>query len=620
MKIFYKLLYLTFIAFLFQNGIGQELILPLNNNSVLKSNAKIFPSKKAVDDFLLEVPFLDDFSNNSPFPDSSNWEDRDAFINHTYAVNPVSSGVATLDAIDEMGSVYSNATIHPKSFIADYLTSHPINLDYPASDSIYLSFYYQSTGLGLMPMEPDSLCIDFYNPSLDSWSNIWHIPGDTIEPFQQVMIPVIDTAFLKNGFKFRFRNRASMPKNTDYKDKRGNVDHWHIDYVRLDRQRSFKDTIIRDVAYTSPPSSMLKDYESLPWDHLEKALNTQYLNNININYFNNDSAVRSITRYLEINDLLNNNTYSPGLPTTQDISPGTTTSFNISTYYPFDFETGDTALFEIKSYIRTDDFDNKANDTIRRTQVFKDYFAYDDGIAERAYGLRGQGTNGGIMAVRFESFISDQLGGLDIYFTQLMDSLNLDYYFTFKIWDDIDGAPGNVLYYQDVDYRVMYGTELNKFTRIKFENPVTVDGVFYVGIQQYNIYMLNIGLDVNNPASSNIIYTTGTDWKESEAPGSLMIRPYVKRYYSSAAEQIQEQRSVIVYPNPVSEFLNFKFSDTSIEENIHIKLYNITGQIVASETNSNESIYVGHLPEGVYIATFQSEQFSYPSERVLISK
>jgi hypothetical protein len=620
MKIFNRLLWLIIFAFLFQNGVGQIVVLPLDNNAVVKSHAKLFPAKKAASDVLLDLPFLDDFSNNSPLPDPANWEDRDAFINKTYAVNPVSTGVATLDAINEFGAIYANATIYPNSFVADHLTSHPVNLDYPAADSIYISFFYQSTGLGLMPLEPDSLCLDFYNPTLDTWSNIWQIPGDTMEPFKQVMIPIADTAFLKNGFQFRFRNRASMPKNTDYIDKRGNVDHWHIDYVRLDRLRSKSDIVIRDVAFSKPLFSMLKDYESLPWDHLQKAHSTQYLNEVEINYFNNDTAIRNVTRYLEIKNLENDDVYSSGAPITQDIFPGTSLSNQISSIYPFEFGIGDTAQFEIKSYLRTDDFDNKVNDTITKIQEFKDYFAYDDGTAERAAGLRGQGTSSGVMAVRFNSYISDQLGGVYIYFTQLMDSLNMDYYFKIKVWDDNNGEPGNILYNEDLDYKVMYRKELNKFSTIKFKNPVPVDGTFYVGIQQFNIFMLNVGLDINNPANNNVIYTIGNNWSVSDVPGSLMIRPFVKRYYSPIEESAPEKGSVLLYPNPVSEYLNVKFPDMQLEEKVNINMYNITGQLVASESNSKENIYVGHLPEGIYIVTFQSEHGSYPSERIIISK
>ena len=56
--------------------------------------------------------------------------------------------------------------------------------------------------------------------------------GD-LQPFRQVMIPITDERFLTSGFRFRFRNRASLSRNNDYPDMRSNVDYWHVDYVRL---------------------------------------------------------------------------------------------------------------------------------------------------------------------------------------------------------------------------------------------------------------------------------------------------------------------------------------------------------------------------------------------------
>lgn len=589
-------------------------------NAVIKDHPDTHSFKKSADDITLELPFLDDFSQKSPFPDPDLWADHFAFINNTYPLNPVSAGVATLDAVNEVGSIYPNASIDPKTFSADLLTSHPINLDYPASDSLYLSFYYQPAGLGLIPKEADSLCVDFYNPSLDSWSTIWQITGDTVRPFKQAMIPITDTAFLKPGFQFRFRNRASLPHNSEYSDKRGNVDHWHIDYVRLDRQRSYSDTILRDVAFTSPLPSLLKEYHALPWDHFNQAYTTHYLGNVEIEYFNNDTAVRNVTRYLKIKDLITNVETTPASPTTQDIFPGTYSSSKLSSIYPFEFDQGDTAHFEVKSYLRTDDFDNKKNDTITQIQVFRDYFARDDGSAERAYGLRGQNTSGGLFAVRYESFIPDELGGVYIYFSQLKDSLNMDYYFRFMVWDDVDGLPGNVIYDADVDYKVFYSTSINKYRRIRFQNTVPVDGTFYVGIMQYNKYLLNVGLDINNPAGDNVLYNLGNGWKITDAPGSLMIRPFVKRGFVSDIHATESDQRMTLYPNPAQEYLYFKAPQNLGDEEFLIKIYNIAGQNILSGKWEGNGFYIGELPEGMYIATFHSEKFSLASEKFIISK
>lgn len=599
-------------------GITQEYVLPLMNNPQLLGN-DLLPVKKTIDDGLIELPVIDDFSYNSPYPDPALWSDNYAYINQGYAVNPPTIGVATLDALDQNGSVYPFATITPQTFDADLLTSRPVNLNYPASDSIYLSFFFQPMGNGLEPRYHDSLFLDFFNPLDTRWISVWSVPGDTLIDFRQVMVPITDSVYLREGFRFRFRNRASLPQNRDYKDKGGNVDHWNIDYVRLDRNRNMADTIIRDVAFQKPIPSLLRNYESIPWDHFGVAYNTIYRPSITLNYFNNDSATRNVTRSASIYDEVWNNLYNPGNSTTQDILPGTSVSHDIQTIYPFQFSRGDTASYLIKAWLRTDDFDNKLNDTIYRRQVFRDYFAYDDGTAERAYGLRGQGTNNGRIAVRFNSFIADELGGVDIYFTQLKDSLNTGYYYKFMVWDDNNGVPGKTIYEDEPDYAVEYADSLNRFIRYKFRQTVSVSGIFYVGLMQYNQFLLNIGMDINKPASGNLLYNLGNDWQQSSAPGSLMLRPFVSRTYSSDKEEVSGSASVRIGPNPATNHLWVDLPPQISGKKVYVSVYDLTGKLIDSYQLTDREIFTGNLPGGVYLFKFTSDNFIHP-EKILIQR
>jgi hypothetical protein len=600
---------------------GQELILPLTGNPLIEHSPNQYPSVRKALAAPLELPFIDDFSSDEYIPDPGKWSDRDAFINRNYAVDPPSIGVATLDAIDSVGSIYPDATMDPKTFIADQLTSRPINLSYPVSDSIYLSFYYQPMGTGIEPGPQDSLALDLFQPVPGRWTTVWNTGGDTLTPFRQVMIPIRDTSFLKEGFRFRFRNRASLPQNLDYTDKRGNVDHWNIDYVRLDRNRFRFDTLIRDVAFLKPIPSMLKNYESIPWDHFEQAYNELYLPYISLTYFNNDNIIRNVTRNIVITDPVHNETYQPGLPTAKDIPPDTSETARVTSLYPFEFQRGDTAVFEIQGAIRTDEFDYKPNDTLLRKQVFRDYFAYDDGTAERAYGLRGQSSINGMIAVRFESFIADNLGGVDIYFTQLKDSLNLNYIFRFLVWDDNEGLPGNLIYSGESYYSVFYADSLNQFTRIAFDQPVPVNGPFYVGIQQSDQYMLNIGLDINKPTNGNLLYNLGPGWEESTAPGMIMLRPYVKRYYSGIpADEIGHRENLYtLYPNPASDYLHVRKEDPLDNRSLTIELFDISGRMIRGYPFSGDPLYVGDLHNGLYIIRLRSESAVVSSHKILIN-
>ncbi|MEZ5082074.1 MAG: T9SS type A sorting domain-containing protein [Bacteroidales bacterium] len=155
---------------------GQEYLSAINGNSILQGFQKYHKqSPLSKSSFYLAepllLPFYDDFSKITIYPDTSRWVDNEAFINSTFAYFPPNYGVATLDAIDADGNVYSNAT--PYTFQADKFTSKPIRLDaefnangdsirpLTLADSIYFSFYYQPQGLGDVPLLQDSLVLEF---------------------------------------------------------------------------------------------------------------------------------------------------------------------------------------------------------------------------------------------------------------------------------------------------------------------------------------------------------------------------------------------------------------------------------------------------------------------------
>src|SRR5690606_33729509 len=150
---------------------------------------------------------------------------------------------------------------YPAYGIADRLTSVPINLAFSAADSVYLSFFYQARGLSgdAFPQPQDSLVLEFYAPQEDTWYRVWRTPYPTasaVQPFKQVMVPIREFRYLRNGFRMRFLNYATLS---------GSSDHWHLDYVRLAAQRTHSDTVIVDTGYLYPQSSILQTYPSVPF-------------------------------------------------------------------------------------------------------------------------------------------------------------------------------------------------------------------------------------------------------------------------------------------------------------------------------------------------------------------
>ena len=613
--ILYILLFL-----LFHNGLkAQEVAIPLSENREAAEYYRHFSAKKATNADTLELPFREDFSTSSVQPDPAKWTDRDVFVNNTYCINPVTNGVATLDAFDYSGSIYPGATLSPRTFVADVLSSRPINLDFPPGDSIYLSFYYQPEGYGDIPDDSDSLMLDFYETDLSRWVNVWRTGGTALHEFRQVLIPVTGEQFLKKGFRFRFRNRASLPSNPHYPDKRGNVDHWNVDYIRLDRYRSASDSILRDVAFTTSLNSVLNDFSALPWSHFETAYNTTLDPYIFARYGNNDSITRNITRSLIFEEPWYGDSFNPGAPTAQDLEAGSDTIVQFDTYYPLDFDRGDSALIRYTASLRTDEFDPKDNDTVVFDQFFGDYYAYDDGTAEAGIGIRGQGSANSSMAVKYHSFIPDQLGGVRISFNQLYDSLNLGYYFKLIVWDDNNGVPGSIIWEDEKDYTPVYSEEFPGFVSYYFTSPVPVDGPFYVGWRQYSEYLLNVGLDLNTTLSSQVRFYIDYkgQWVESDIPGVMMLRPFLYDESTSIQDPGKATREFRVYPNPSSGIIRLQLQPDQLSGNSLVEIFDAGGRRVLTRNISAPSLDTGHLPDGLYIIRVSTGKALYYSKLMI---
>ena len=611
-----KLINIFFLLFPFYfYGFSQEILVPpaVNQDAREYYLTRNSPKKAGVAD-TLELPFIDDFSDSYVEPKPELWSDNQAYINNRYSKNPVTAGIATLDAYDFNGAPYAHASTSP--YIADILTSLPVNLAYPPSDSIYLSFYYQAKGLGEQPDVQDSLCLEFYNIDSLRWERIWSMPGKEMPEFENVMIPVTQTEYLKKGFRFRFLNYATVPLDDDYADEFSNFDHWHLDYIILDRNRNFSDTILHDVSFVNPVSSILKDYESVPWSHMEEAFFTQR-QPVSTVIVNNDNITRNVTKFLRIVDLETGGSFK-SLPTANDFSASQAIPFTFDYDYSFNFNSPSPALFEITTVLETDAFDYKINDTLSREQSFDNFYAYDDGSSEYGYGLSAQGTANAMVAVRFYSYQPDSLRAVDMYFNQVIDSINLGFYFYLNVWDDNNGKPGNLIYSQ-VGEHPEYKDVLNKFARYDLDSAVYVNGTFYVGWRKTVDKLSNIGFDLNKDNRSNNFYNLGPGWQQSVAVGSIMIRPVVSMAPLVLGNRnIEIQPEIIVYPNPADQFVKIELKEYS-SEIINITIYDITGRMFRKvESYVNENIYTGDLPRGIFLITIELPERNLLTTRKII--
>ena len=65
----------TILVLSIGNSSAQEVILPLEGNHLLSKQGKALTTKKGFQEVMVELPFMDDFSGESPYPDVSLWAD-----------------------------------------------------------------------------------------------------------------------------------------------------------------------------------------------------------------------------------------------------------------------------------------------------------------------------------------------------------------------------------------------------------------------------------------------------------------------------------------------------------------------------------------------------------------
>lgn len=615
MKSFFTIIFCVFSVLLLN---AQEVLIDIVPSELFGGkylNSNSLKSTHEAD--TLSLPFFDDFANAKVYPYSGYWLDKAAFINNTYAYNPLSIGVASLDALDSVGAVYTNLSWQV-SEVADYLTSKPINLSYEPADSIYLSFYYQCGGLGEAPEENDSLVVQFATPD-SAWHSVWNTPGALqADTFFRAMIPIRDPYLLKDGFQFRFKNYVSLSSNYELAYK-SNSDVWNIDYVYIDTARNINDTIVEDVAFISNFRSLIKDFESVPWEHFKPVAESNTLDTLSFIYKNNGTNVQNINRQLVITNVYQGGISFSSLDDNENIEPFSVLEYNkILSNFEFDTNGEDSARFKIRGFIKTDTTSVRRpyrwNDTIEYYQNFHNYYAYDDGSSERGYGISGQGTTGAALAYSFTPLQADTLRGVNIFFNQVMDEHNINYFFL-TAWDDNEGVPGDTLI-QQIGVRPIYSDSINEFCYYEFDRAIYIEDKFYIGWIKTTDDLLNVGYDVNRNAGEKVFYNTEGTWQQSMYSGAPMIRPvFGKKELAISSPEYTFETEIDLYPNPVNDLLYVIISDV---HNFDYKILDLNGRIIESG-NSSGSISFSNLQEGMYFLRIEFEN-NCITRKVLVNR
>lgn len=596
---------------------AQEVLIGLDGNPVLQNAVKQNPqliekSLKAVD--VLELPFFDDFALMTTYPNQNKWIGRDVFINDTWGKDPISYGVASFDIADSIGVIRA---LSSGGELSDVLTSYPINLNYSAGDSVYFSFAVQRGGNARGPEEQDSLVLQFNSPDT-VWHSVWNMSGGVVDTaFQYFLIPITQNYLLVDEFQFRFKNYGSTEANSYEPSFNSNNDVWNLDYVWIDTARSIIDTIIEDIAMIKNLESLLKDYESVPWKHFKANPQSVQRDSLVFVYKNNGLTEQAINRQYEITDLWGNGDGDSDFDDSENIVEYQTIRYSKFIDYVYDSDSEDSASFELKGFISTDDEVVRKkfrwNDTVYYHQDFKNYYAYDDGIPEVGYGIGGNGTSSAAVAYQFEPIIGDSLRGVNIYFNKVLNDENI-HYFYLTIWDDNDGLPGDTLY-QQIGVKPIHEDSLFQYHYYALDTAIYVSNTFHIGWIKTTNDMLNVGFDESRDASEHININLFGDWQQTSMTGALMIRPVFGEdlLLSFAPENIVDEIEIKCYPNPVSTTLEIETN----ENYDFSRLISSTG-IVVDEKSQRTQFEVSSFAEGFYILLFYRDGVIISRQKLLI--
>ena len=557
----------------------------------------------------VELPFFDDFSNYTGYPNPSLWQDLDVYVNRSLPYNPINIGVATFDGLDSLGNprnIFSEFSHGP----SDFLTSQTIDI---SNESIvYFSFYFQAQGIGNKPESNDILRVDFLD-SIGEWNTVWEIDGQDLNDFEKVNIEIDDLIYLHDEFQFRFHNYSTLS---------GNFDHWHIDNVLLTEDLSLSNDV-NDVAFVYETSKVLNFYTSIPWSHFTSNEPSYVAQNMDSWIRNNWAITKSIDYRYDIYDefgLLSfhypttGNSRNDNIPSFQgenfSYSENSAAAITLSSN-SFTSANEDRASFEIIQSIATDDRDLFIlNDTLKFVQEFYNYYSLDDGSAEASYGVN---VAEGKIALRFNISESDILKAVQIHFEQNLEDASGSP-FRITLWDETNNMPNEIIYQSQIFYPE-YTDLQNGFFEYVLEDPIEVSGAVFIGTEQSYSEILNVGLDKNTINNDRMFFNIGSEWEESNCAdclGTWMIRPVFGSL--SSTDELLLKSDYRIFPNPTSSYLAIES-----QNNFSYKLFDINSKLLG-QSNSLSYKYkldLSAYPQGIYFLQISDDKSIHHKKIIL---
>jgi hypothetical protein len=588
-----------------------------------------------IQSYNLDLPFWDDFSNNDgPYTSSEKWVTKDGFVNNTMAELPKSVGLVTLDGLDHRGTPYL------ETGRADHLTSRGLNLGNTGNQQVNLKFFYTEKGNGLYPNGPDNLSVEFRD-NAGIWHEEWSISGlesstdiNESPAFKFKEIAISGDEYLYDGFQFRFVNKVSPV---------GLYDLWHIDYVRVAAGEG-ADSTFNDVAFVDIPNSLLLEYEHMPWKHFLADINNQIVvQDFESVFYNHKTTSENPANDSDI--LLRERTTNTNIPVNLNVIDGVNVDpldysffsntleannvgdiINTITGQLSDLEKAELEL----SYSFTLTAQEQINDQVSRIHRFDNYFAYDDGTAERQIYLENPQTDNPSLALEFESKLDDTLKAVQFHFPHINGNVENQLFSIHIYLDDLSSEPAQSMEFLSPIYADSYFDTLQGYTTYLIKDifgqpaglPLAAGQKFYIAFQQLSStnFGVPIGLDINRDVSSKLYLNVWNIWTNQEGiiQGSPMIRAVVgnEDVIPTQTSSIEESFDLKIFPNPNSGIINLELSN--VKPNTSCKIYDQFGKLV-KVCDFRERIVLDELTQGMYFLNLDSsEGLTYAKTKFVI--
>jgi len=574
---------------------AQFSIYGLNRSESSSQNTRI---KNAND--TLDLPFRDDFATSLFQVSAEKWvESENVFVDPSIGINPPNIHVASMDGLKNNGDPY-----RPEGGLGegDILTSKPIRLGgLSKSDSVYLSFYWELTGLGESPENTDRLVLQFKSED-DMWNDILTIDANTPKPnlfYQQAFINLY-TEYFYDTFQFRF---------VTYCDLNGRFDVWNLDYIYLDKDRSSLNKGIRDSGLASYPGPIFKNYYSVPLLQLqeapEKFLNT-FGNSIR---FQSLKGTQPNANYLFSSYIIDQDSQFVISEPHQD------QAFTSSNYiYNISLEgidpqsiadyTLDANIDSLNINWKTFSIDNNQdyfdNDTVNARYLLQNYYALDDGTAEFAGGAK---ANGAQVAMKYGiASPGHRITHIDICFVNYEGAatpISLD----LIVWNrGSNGLPNQELSRTPVI--LARKGPINSFSSYVLDQFTLIEeDTIFIGYEHREDADVFIGID-RNTSFGHFLYSktaeqSETAWQKNTNRGTPMIHPRFDERLITGIED-HSVKMAPIYPNPTKGLI-FLPSGAKI-----LSIHNMLGaKVNASFTDSEKvAIDLSAFSKGIYVINY----------------